>query len=113
MTPGRFDFDPFAEGFDPATAWEHFGGLLRDDAYAKFCSAPDFYQEDFMFMGGKAFSFYYPVIERYILNRVASEDDYEVEAVRILAQCIAAQFESKTAEAVQPIRTRVLALARF
>jgi hypothetical protein len=113
--PERVDFDPFNKGFDAETAWRHFGGLSRKEAYIKFCKSPDYYQEDFMFMGGRAFVFYYPVIERFLLeSRVSDDEDQEeVESCRILAHCIAAQFKSGTSEYVEELRHRVLRLVKF
>jgi hypothetical protein len=37
-----------------------------EQAHVRFCSAPEVYQEDFMFMGCRAFHFYFPVIDEYL-----------------------------------------------
>jgi hypothetical protein len=92
--PSKADFDPAKGDLDALSAWEHFGGLSRKAAYKKFCELPGYYQEDFAFMGGVAFIYYFPVIERYIFeSRVENGED--VEAMRILAFCIKAQHEAK------------------
>ena len=64
----------FGGCLDGQHAWKQFGGLTVDEAYSKFCENPDFYQEDFMFMGPKAFLFYFPVIEKYIKTVKPGDD---------------------------------------
>ena len=94
--PFKGEFDPYDGCLDALAAWEHFGGLSRDSAYTKFCENPEYYQEDFMFMGGVAFAYYYPVIERYILESSIEKNRGEgVEAMWILAHCIKAQVDAK------------------
>ena len=93
--PNRDDFDPTGCCLDADWAWGNFGGLDLSEAFARFCEDPDMYQEDFMFMGSAAFSYYFPVIERYIYESQIvpeSEFDSEVEAMWILANCINSQF---------------------
>jgi hypothetical protein len=64
--PTKKDFDPYDGNLDAASAWREFGGLTLDQAYKRFLSNSLSYQEDFMFMGPAAFSFYFPVIERHL-----------------------------------------------
>lgn len=95
-------------------AWEHFGGLSRPEAFEKFLDDPDYYQEDFAFMGGKAFAYYYPIIERYILESEIDNDEDEIDPIWILAHCINSQFcEVSTVEFVRPLRTRILKLTHY
>ena len=111
--PTRADFDPFNGCLDAISAWEHFGGLSIDDAYEQFCDNPLYYQEDFMFMGGVAFAYYFPVIERYILESQVDpeEDDDEVDEIWILAHCIKGQFDVESeAPKVNHLRPRILDL---
>ena len=109
--PTMADFDPYDGCLDALNAWKNFGGLSRTEAYERFCELPGTYQEDFMFMGGVAFAYYYPVLERYILeSRVAEHDDNDIEAMLILAYCIKTQFESKDTRSVQHLRQRILGL---
>ena len=106
--PTRDDFDAFEGYLDEICAWNNFGGLNLSDAYVKFCESPDIYQEDFMFMGSVAFSYYFPVIERYIREtRVESEDDIEIEAIWILAHCIHQQFTDPCPVSTLSLRHRV------
>jgi hypothetical protein len=102
--PTQNEFDPSGCCLDANHAWEMFGGLTIEEACMKFLRHPQFYQEDFMFMGGVAFAYYFPVIERYILTvQVDSKVDDEAEAVGVLAHCIIAQLEPENLEFVKPI----------
>ena len=110
--PQKPDFDPYGGCLDAIHAWKNFGGLSVPEAYAKFCDRPELYQEDFMFMGGVAFLYYFPVIERYILESHAdSSNENEVDAMWILAHCIKQQFDTPKRQAVDSIRRRALDLA--
>ncbi len=66
--PEPSDFFVSEDDLDCRTAWENFGGLNLPQAYDRFCKNPHYYQEDFMFMGGKAFAYYFPVIESICPN---------------------------------------------
>jgi hypothetical protein len=110
--PTKADFDPYGGCLDAIDAWQNFGGLSRTAAYERFCESPGRYQEDFMFMGGVAFAYYYPVLERYVLkSSVENNDEADVEAMLILPYCIELQFDAKTAPSVQHLRLRLLELA--
>lgn len=63
--PSQSDFDPVGCDLDAQSAWQTFGGLGLAEAYAKFLQVPESYQEDFMFMGSRAFAYYFPVVDRY------------------------------------------------
>lgn len=109
--PTREDFDAWDGCLDAQHAWKRFGGLTLDQANAKFREAPDIYQEDFMFMGGRAFAFYFPVIESYLRESPAYVEDDDREAW-ILAKVIDNQFEVSLSD-VLPLASRVLDLAHF
>ncbi len=109
--PKESEFDPYGGCLDAQCAWKDFGGLSVAEAYTKFCEQPEYYQEDFMFMGGVAFSYYYPVIERYIReSRADADNDYEVEAMWILAHCINQQFDDSNTRPIESLRTQILDL---
>jgi hypothetical protein len=102
--PTQNEFDPSGCCLDANHAWEMFGGLTVEEAYVKFLQHPEFYQEDFMFMGGGAFVYYFPVIERYIFAvQVDPRVDDEAEAIRVLAHCVIAQLEPENLELVKPV----------
>jgi hypothetical protein len=85
--------DDFGGGLDAASAWEDFGGKSLEEAYEHFCAVPESRQEDFMWMGERAFRFYYPVIDRYLCSLdPLSEDDWSRPAW-ILATCIQMHFD--------------------
>jgi hypothetical protein len=115
LVPTEADFDPVGGCLDAQCAWGNFGGLSLDAAYRRFCEHPDLYQEDFMFMGGAAFAYYFPVIERYIREShayVNPEIDVEidVEAMWILALCIKNHIEDSQ---VNPLRLRIDNLIQY
>jgi hypothetical protein len=112
--PTKNDFNPWGpHALDAERAWGNFGGLTLPDANAKFRKRPEIYQEDFMFMGGKAFAFYFPVIESY-LREVPDEtnegDDHEAW---ILAKCIEQQFDGESVQHVLHLADRVMTLSHF
>jgi hypothetical protein len=90
--PSESDFDPFGGHLDAQCAWRNFGELSLKEAYERFVSAPEIYQEDFMFMGSKAFSYYLPVIDRYIREITGLDEGDDCE-VAILGSGVAAQFD--------------------
>lgn len=110
--PSERDFDPHCGDLDAQYAWKNFGGLTLQQAITKFKERPDIYQEDFMFMGGKAFAFYFPVIEHYLCTLPPVRDGYRTETW-ILAHCIEAQFDATTSDYVLPLARRVVALSKF
>jgi hypothetical protein len=111
--PSKLDFGACENGRDPdaRVAWRHFGELSIDEAFTKFCERPEIYQEDFMFMGGAAFAYYFPVIDRYVReSRVSDDPCDEVEAIWILAHCIKNQFSNHKRHDVKSLRPKLLAL---
>ncbi|MEZ5387689.1 MAG: hypothetical protein R3F13_19445 [Prosthecobacter sp.] len=113
MLPGEADFDPFGGCLDAQHAWREFGGLSIDQAYSKFIEHPMCYQEDFMFMGGRAFLFYFPVIERYLREYRVGSGPGEVgdSYAAIIAAGLMTQFMSPTAPYLAPIYQRVVDLS--
>ena len=110
--PTKRDFVTHPADLDQNCAWEHFGGLTRDEATARFAENPLLYQEDFMFMGTGAFLYYFPVVVHHLRTTPDQENDDDGEAW-ILAQCIRAQFESAAVDRLRPLIPRVVDLARF
>ena len=112
--PIERDFDPHGCGLDEQCAWRNFGGLTLDEACKKFETAPGIFQEDFMFMGSKAFAFYYPVIDRFLRNTITLTDAERGDRQSwILPQCILAQFDEANRESVVRLKASVLALCKF
>lgn len=110
--PSEHDFDPYAGDLDAQHAWRNFGGLSLDDAYVKFCQFPEVYQEDFMFMGSRAFHYYFPVIDAY-LRSVEPCDEWDDCQADILGSCVARQFEWKGAYVSPALRDRISDLCAF
>ena len=110
--PTEQDFDPHGGDLDAQCAWKNFGGLTVDAAAKKFRENPGYYQEDFMFMGGKAFAFYFPVIEDY-LRDLSDQYDGDDRQSWILAHCIKAQFDCSTENYIRRLAPRLKALSQF
>ncbi|HEY5792456.1 MAG TPA: hypothetical protein VIS74_04105 [Chthoniobacterales bacterium] len=90
--PTERDFDPHQGDLDAQWAWKNFGGLSLNQAYGKFLSRPEIYQEDFMFMGIRAFDYYFPVIDRYLREVSIGEDHLGDCEASILGCAAAAQL---------------------
>lgn len=110
--PTKADFISHCEDLDQICAWKHFGGLTLDEAKMRFAENPLYFQEDFMFMGTKAFLFYFPVLEDHLrsIPDGESEDDWESW---IIAQCIRAQLNDDTIVRLRPIVDSIVKLAGF
>lgn len=106
------DFDPFDGGLDAQRAWRNFGGLTLEEAYAKFCEAPERLQEDFMFMGCRAFHFYFPVIDEHLRTATSTGEWHDCQ-VKILAECIALQFDWRGATISLELRDCISQLCAF
>jgi hypothetical protein len=112
LLPVLIDFDPSGEGnLDAESAWRNFGGLSLEEAHSKFREFPRSYQEDFMFMGGRAFAFYYPVIEDYLRELPSQGDEHNDHLEWILAKCIDYQFKNDTDCHVLHLSQRVVDLS--
>lgn len=109
--PVEHDFSPFGD-LDSQEAWKNFGGLTLARAAEKFRENPLRYQEDFMFMGGRAFAYYYPVIEDYVREFLISSTDVPYE-LWILAHCIRFQFKEKDNSHVIHLAEKVANLCEY
>jgi hypothetical protein len=108
VLPTKNDFDPWEGDLDAETAWRNFGGLTLAEAHSKFRERPEIYQEDFMFMGGKAFAFYFSVIEDYLRQTPEAESEDDDRQAWILAKCIHNQFNAGTSIHVETLVDRVI-----
>ena len=111
--PSRQDFDPHGGDLDAREAWKNFGGLGVPEAYEKFLSAPEIHQEDFMFMGARAFAYYFPVIDRYLRTVTFGPRDLGDCEAAILGTAVAAQFEWKGAIISADLRAEIESLRSF
>jgi hypothetical protein len=92
--PTEKDFDPWNGCLDAQSAWKNFGGLDLEQAYQKFCENPLNYQEDFMFMGPDAFSFYFPVVDQF-LRRERESGEFDDSQAWILGKAMRMQLEQR------------------
>ncbi len=112
--PTKKDFNPWGpDALDAEYAWRMFGGLTLSEARAKFLDRPDSRQEDFMFMGGKAFSYYFPVIEEYLRETPEKEPEGDDRQSWILAKCILNQFRMSTSDHMAHLAPRIISLSQF
>lgn len=112
--PTYEEFVQSPDALDAKYAWKHFGGLTLDQAAARFEEDPLVYCEDLMFMGWKAFVFYFPVVDQFL--RKTAQIDIEEREDRhswILARAIENQFTGTRAEFVRQLRQPVLQLCNF
>lgn len=98
--PSRGDFDPGGWDLDAQCAWKHFGGRTLDHAYGVFSSNPLRHQEDFMWMGGVAFEYYFPVVDRYLRAAPLKCTTEGWEAATALGSSMAFQLGSAGASRV-------------
>ena len=120
LLPTASDFDPYGGGIDAYHAWKHFGGLSISQAFDLFTTNPLYYQEDFMFMGSKAFKYYLPVIDRY-LHEISGDEESDGCEAAILGSGVVNQFgwedsalSGTTVAEIEQLSTFVLAnLARY
>lgn len=110
--PTERDFDPWNGNLDAQHAWRNFGRMTIEEAKAKFRQNPLDYQEDFMCMGGRAFAYYFPVIDDY-LRTVPEIADYDDHQAWSLAHAIRAQFDGANCPHVRHLASRVRDLADF
>ena len=110
--PTELDFDPFGGDLDAQSAWRSFGGLSVADALTLFRENPIHFQEAFMFMGGRAFVFYFPVLDAYLREFRLSEQDDDSQAA-IVGSGVAAQFRWPTASYLVPIHPAIRSLADY
>ena len=112
LLPGERDFDPHEGDLDAQSAWRNFGGLTLAEAYQKFSENPGTYTEDFMCMGGKAFVYYFPVLERYLLVTPVWGEENGSEWCQILGlgAAIQCQFTVESYPELLQLAPRVLAL---
>lgn len=92
--PTKRDFLDYHGCLDAQSAWNNFGGLSVDAAYAKFCENPLRYQEDFMFMGRIAFIYYFPVLERFVRDGIDTGEEEAWDEFWIIAEGILTQLDS-------------------
>jgi hypothetical protein len=87
--------DDFGGGPDAETAWEHFGGKDLEDACAIFASCPEIYTDDVMWMGERAFKFYFPIVDRYLRAQspLQAEDDPPMMSAEFIGYCIQFHFD--------------------
>ncbi len=111
--PTRDDFDPWGGDLDAKHAWKMFGGLTLEEARMVFLDCPESRQEDFMFMGGKAFAYYFPIIEDYLRAPQCEGTEEDDRQAWILARGILNQFSMSPRSYLLPLVPRIIELSRY
>lgn len=78
--------------------------------------SPDLYHEAFMFMGDKAFAYYFPALEHFVYslpNLTSEDDERENPHGWIVAKSIECHFERQDNHCVLHLAGRVIELAKF
>ena len=70
------------------------------------------YQEDFMFMGSRAFEYYLPVIDRY-LRECSGDDESDDSEAAIIGSGVAAQFDWNDSHLSKQAVTEIESLTVF
>ena len=113
--PTETDFDPYGGCLDCQHAWRTFGGMSIEEAFQKFVEHPLCHQEDFMFMGGRAFVYYFPVLDRYLRGFRCDENtdgSYDSFAA-VIGGGLCVQLLSKTSHELDPIMDEILDLVDY
>ena len=113
--PTEVDFDPYQGCLDCQHAWREFGGLSIEEAFQKFIDHPMCHQEDFMFMGGRAFVYYFPVLDRYLRGFRADEDSDDAydSFAAVIGGGLSVQLLSKTSQELDSIMDGILSLIGY
>lgn len=73
--PTKEDISPTSGvDLDERAALEHFFGKSQSEAAALFFENPEYFADDLMWMGRKAFAFYFPSLEPYITSKESAGD---------------------------------------
>lgn len=110
--PLEADFFFRAGGLEAGSAWKNFGELSLMQAYRVFVENPDCYQEDFMYMGPKAFQYYFPVIDKYVREVVGNSEGHDC-SVAILGSGIEAQCNDGTFRMNESFNSEVSELCEY
>lgn len=110
--PTERDFDPYGGDLDCQHALKIFGGMPLDQAYSVFLECPEIYQEDFMFMGPRAFAYYLPIIDRF-LREVSSNCKFDDCETNILACAIEGQLDYDPLNCSEELLREVRSLTDF
>jgi hypothetical protein len=73
--PTKEDISPTSGAdLDERAALQHFFGKSQSEAASLFFESPEYFADDLMWMGRKAFAFYFPSLEPYITSKKSAGD---------------------------------------
>ncbi|MES2981242.1 MAG: hypothetical protein V4727_02925 [Verrucomicrobiota bacterium] len=110
--PTEQDFDPSGGCLDAQSAWRNFGELSIPEALSVLRENPIHYLENFMFMGSRAFVFYFPVLDTFLREFRLAEHEGESKAA-YTGSCVAMQFRLNNAIHLIPILPAIRSLADY
>jgi hypothetical protein len=106
------DFDPHGGDLDAQSAWKTFGGKTLVEAYELFLTNPLHFQEDYMWMGARAFDYYFPVVDEH-LRAANAEQEWEDHEVGILGSCLFFQLKVESQKPSIQTQREMAELAEF
>ena len=108
--PSKADISPTSGvDLDEIAALEHFYGKNQSDATKLFFEDPLYYEEDLKWMGSKAFVFYFPSIEPYLLSK---ESEGDADIVNALIGTVKSRLEDDPLT-IKECQTPVLRILTF
>lgn len=110
--PTREEINPIAEDLDGQTALKHFYGKSQSEA-AKLFFGSELdamnYIDDLRWMGSKAFSFYFPSVEPYLLSQESKEDS---DAINVMIGVLEGRMEQEH-QTIKDCLTHVLRILTY
>lgn len=79
--PTKEEINPVKGYLDGQTALKHFYGKSQSEAAKLFFEYSIGYTDDLYAMGGKAFCFYFPTLEPYLLSQESEDDPCIIDAM--------------------------------
>ncbi len=80
-----WDGDENLDGnYGASYAWKHFGGKTPDQALEVFAEHFSYYAEDLLWMGRRAYDFYFPVAVGYLLGEGPALNDLDPAGLTLL-----------------------------
>ncbi len=79
--PNQKDISPGYAQLDEELALKHFLGKNKNEAAELFFNHSELYGDDLMWMGSRAFSYYFPSVEPYLRSDFSNKDSVFIDAL--------------------------------
>lgn len=108
--PTKEDISPSSElDLDERLALKHFFGKNESEAAILFFDKPEYYADDLMWMGRKAFAFYFPTLEPYIISE---ESEGNADIINTLLGILNSRLKGDPSS-IQDCRNSVLRILTY